>query len=169
MVLSPLLRDFAVNPLKARRNRRDVRLGVHYRVSALARHLQSQVGGLSSPLPDLLLALRRLRGSPRLYGIAAAGRRLRDRGPVPDRLLFSPLPGDPAVAWTIREAEPPARLHLRCGAGQAWLRRGARLAKHQSRPPRGLVLDDEYGAARFVSDPVWASRILRCQPGPFSN
>ena len=35
-----------------------------------------------------------------------------DRRPVPDRLLFSLLPGDPAVAWTIREAEAPAPLHL---------------------------------------------------------
>src|ERR1700730_14674313 len=107
MVLSALLRDIAVDPFKTRRNRRDVRLGVHYRVSAVARHLQGQVGGLPASFQGILLALCRLRGAPRLYGIAAPGRWLCDRRPVPDRLLFPLLPGDPAVAWTIRDAEDP--------------------------------------------------------------
>src|SRR6202521_3484945 len=124
MVLSALLRDFAVDPFETRRNPRDVRLGRHHSVSTLARHLQGQVGCISSPLPDLLLAFCGLRGAPRLYGIAAAGRRLCDRRPLPDRLLFPLLPGDPAVAWTIREAEAPASLHLRRGVGQAWPSRG---------------------------------------------
>ena len=90
----------------------------------MARHFKGQVGGLSSPFPDFLLALCRLRGAPRLYGIAAAGGRLCDRRPVPDRLLFPLLPGDPAVTWTIREAEAPATLHLRRGVGQVWPSRG---------------------------------------------
>src|SRR5580692_7347434 len=124
MVLSALLRDFAVDPFQTRRNRRDVRLGVYYRVSAVARHLQGQVGGLPASFQGFLLDLCRLHGSPRLYGITATGRRLCDRRPVPNRLLFSLLPGDPAVAWTIREAEAPASLHLRRGVGQAWPSRG---------------------------------------------
>ena len=39
MVLSAILRDFALDPLEARRHRRNVRRGAHHRLPALARHL----------------------------------------------------------------------------------------------------------------------------------
>ena len=52
----------------------------------------------------------------RLSRLAAAGRRLRHRRAHPDRLLFPPLPGHPAAARPVRDAEAAPGLHRRSRA-----------------------------------------------------
>ena len=88
-------------PSKLGGARRDVHRGFRDRFSAMARHLAREIGGVPSALQNLLLAVCRLRGAAWLYGIAAAGGGLCDRGPLPDRLLFPPLFCDPSVAWAL--------------------------------------------------------------------
>src|SRR3984893_8341949 len=120
MVLPSVLRNFALDPLEAHRHSHNVRCSFDYRFLALAGHIQGQVGGIPAALQDFLLALRGLLRAPRLHRVAAAGRSLCARRPVLDGLLLSLLPGDPAVAWTLRKNKAPPGFHIRRGAGQAW-------------------------------------------------
>ena len=113
MVLSALLRDPALNSLEARRIFGHVRRGADPRGAALARHLEGQIRLLSSVVPHLLLDFRRRRRAARLYRLATSRRRLRHRRTHPHRLLFLPLPGDPAASRPFRENAPAARIDRR--------------------------------------------------------
>ena len=111
-------------PNKLARRDRDVRLDPDPRVPAVARHLAREVGDLPAALQAVLLGVRAGVPRARLSRLAAGGRRLRDRGAHPHRLLLHPLPDHLPAARPDRDAEAAAEFDLGVGAEEGQGRRG---------------------------------------------
>ena len=91
MVLPAVLRDSARDPEQAARRHRARRLDRHAGVPALARHLAGALGNYRPLYRHFFWIFVAVVHRPRLSRLAAAGRRLCDRGADTDRLLFRPF------------------------------------------------------------------------------
>ena len=88
------------------------------RFHALARYVARALGELSAAVPAVPLYLLRQRDRPGLSRLAGAGRRLRDRGPLPHRLLLRVLLRHPAAARVVRKDQTAAEFDLGIGAAR---------------------------------------------------